>query len=122
MSIKVFAYGNIGKDAEKVTIGGKPFLKFPFAVSLGKDKDGNKKTLWVNICTSNENLERFLKKGQSLNIWGRPDPKVYKSQDGEAKLDYTIWANEISLTGSRPQDQQQPNNSSPVDDNTDLPF
>lgn len=117
MSIKVFAYGNIGNDAEKVTIGEKTYTKFSLAVKTGKDS-----TLWCNVLTTNEKIAQYLVKGAAVIVWGRPDAKAYKSKDGEAKVDNTIWASEINLVGGRPQEQQQHNNSSTVADDTDLPF
>lgn len=105
MLLRTDAIGNIGKDAEKVTIGGKNYASFSIGVTIGE------KTSWVKVLKQDKNgkLTPHLTKGKRLYVTGLPTTSAYISQKtGNAIPEFSIWANElIFLSGGNKEDKPQ---------------
>lgn len=95
--IELQAIGNIGKDAEQKTIGGKSYASFSIGVTE-KTSDGKARTtwLWVMKYDSEGKLTAYLTKGKKVWVRGNPYFSAYVSKNtGEAIPDITIWADKL---------------------------
>lgn len=84
--------GNVGKDPEmRFTPEGKAVCNFPLACYAGKDKEGNKQTVWTDITLWSAKAElanELVKKGMMLRIAGYPgNPRIWKTKDKKLYLD-----------------------------------
>lgn len=122
--IELQAIGNIGKDAEQKTIGGKSYVSFSIGVTE-KTSDGKDKTTWLRVMKydSEGKLTAYLTKGKKVWVRGNPYFSAYVSKNtGEAIPDTTIWADKLVFcssgekqngqqdTGRQPQEQQTTDN------------
>ena len=107
--IELQAIGNIGKDAEQKTIGGKSYASFSIGVTEKTSDEGK--------------LTAYLTKGKKVWVRGNPYFSAYVSKNtGEAIPDTTIWADKLVFcssgekqngqqdTGRQPQEQQTTDN------------
>lgn len=129
--IELQAIGNIGKDADQKTIGGKAYASFSICVTE-KISDGKDKTTWLRVMKydSEGKLTAYLTKGKKIWVRGNPYFSTYVSKNtGEAIPDTTIWADKLVFCSSGEKQNQQterqsgPNDySSETEDDNDLPF
>lgn len=129
--IELQAIGNIGKDADQKTIGGKAYASFSICVTE-KISDGKDKTTWLRVMKydSEGKLTAYLTKGKKVWVRGNPYFSAYVSKNtGEAIPDTTIWADKLVFCSSGEKQNQQterqsgPNDySSETEDDNDLPF
>ena len=103
--------GILGKDAELKQIGNNNYITLNVAKS---EKQGQENiTDWVQCNkfsgNSPSNLMQYLKKGTKVLFYGKLDVKEWTNQQGETKLQFTLWVDELELI-SQPQQtgQQQP--------------
>lgn len=103
--------GTLGKDAELKQIGNNNYITLNVAKS---EKQGQENiTDWVqcNKFSGNSlsNLMQYLKKGTKVLFYGKLDVSQWTNQQGETKLQFTLWVDELELI-SQPQQtgQQQP--------------
>ena len=93
--IKVFATGNLGKDAETKTVGEHKVTTF--SIASNKKIKGEKVTTWVNCQIWNrEKLAPYLQKGVNVSVAGDLEIREY-----EGKYYTTINVNDLSF-GSQP--------------------
>lgn len=124
--IKIEVIGNIGKDAEKVTIGGNTYASFSVAVT--EQRNGEDKTTWYRAMKSDKEgkLTAHLSKGKKVFLIGKPTLSAYISkQSGAAIPDLTIWVSELVFCGGgeKKQEPQQEQQNSPQEEQIDdLPF
>ena len=71
--IELQAIGNIGKDADQKTIGGKAYASFSICVTE-KISDGKDKTTWLRVMKydSEGKLTAYLTKGKKVWVRGNP--------------------------------------------------
>lgn len=71
--IELQAIGNIGKDAEQKTIGGKSYASFSIGVTE-KTSDGKDKTTWLRVMKydSEGKLTAYLTKGKRFGYVAIP--------------------------------------------------
>jgi single-strand DNA-binding protein len=123
--IIAIAAGRLARDAELRTTGsGTSVCSFTIACDAGYgDK---KRTEWVKVALFGkraDGLSPYLKKGTALTVQGEAKSNGW-TKDGEAKAEIVIFADKITLQGSRQGSSESqasgdaPNNS--VDD--DIPF
>lgn len=103
--------GTLGKDAELKQIGNHSYITMNVAKS---EKQGQENiTDWVQCNkfagNSPANLMQYLKKGTKVLFYGKLDVREWTNQQGETKLQFTLWVDELELI-SQPQQagQQQP--------------
>lgn len=71
--IELQAIGNIGKDADQKTIGGKAYASFSIGVTE-KTSDGKDRTTWLQVMKydSEGKLTAYLTKGKKVWVRGNP--------------------------------------------------
>jgi single-strand DNA-binding protein len=102
--IKVTAVGCVGKDAElKYTQSGKAVADFSIAVNMGKDAQGNDRTMWVKAVLWEkraEGLAQYIKKGIYVAVSGRPTTEAWVGkQDGEIQSKLVINVEDFTFAG-----------------------
>jgi hypothetical protein len=124
--IKIELIGNIGKDAETITIGGNTYASFTIAVS--DQVKGEEKTTWYRAMKSDKDgkLVPHLTKGKKLFICGKPTISACISQKTNTAVgDLTIWINELVFCGggSKEEKKHEPiPEPTPEPESDDLPF
>ncbi len=106
---KVILIGRLGRDPElKYTPSGAPVAKFSLATdSMVKNASGEKeqRTEWHNIVAWNKLAEicsQYLTKGKQVYIEGTIRNKEWQDkQTGAKRTGYEIWANQMTMLGSR---------------------
>lgn len=143
---KVLLMGNLGRDPEvKYTSSGQAVATFTMATNRRwKDKEGNSQedTQWHNIKMwgrSAELAQQYLKKGRTIFVEGRIETRTYDDKDGNRKWFTEIVCERFQFVGSRGDDagggggnsggnysggsnQPQPQPSTSMNDEDDLPF
>jgi single-stranded DNA-binding protein len=95
--------GNVGKDAEVKSVGGKSVIEYSVAVYAGKDKDGNNQTLWVNCgkwlaANQQANALDMPKKGDLVLVNCRPNPvRVYTTNSGVQGASLDVFVNQLEI-------------------------
>ena len=91
--------GRLAKDAGIRTINGNDYLCLDIPVRKRKDDY----TTWVSVRyrknPNGEALQKYLVKGASVLVRGGITIGTYGSKTGEAKIDITVWANQLEITG-----------------------
>jgi len=138
---RVILIGNLGRDPEVITFdNGVKKASFPLATTESyKNREGNRvdQTEWHNIVLWRglaEVGEKFLKKGNQIYVEGKIRTRSYE-QDGIKKYITEIFADNMTMLGSRrdsnenPQEvQKQENKTTQVNEpdievpEDDLPF
>lgn len=85
--------GNIGRDAEVVTINDKTYTKFSVAHTPRKGE-----TVWVSVLYYGDGLAKWLKKGAGVFASGDLSCNLYETKNGSKGVDITIWAREVQIT------------------------
>ena len=128
--------GNLGADAEQVTIGqnGTQAVKFRVASTYGRLKtaDGKKETEWVSVMSFRTQLPQYLTKGTKVAVTGELEVNRYTNRDGQASSSLQMVADSIEFCGasqqtaSQPQQPTTPVNAQPTppqqQEEPDLPF
>lgn len=112
---KVILVGNLGKDPEVRHLeGGASVAHFTLATNeYYKDKQGTRveRTEWHNIAAWRglaDMAEKYLKKGQQVYVEGKIRTRQYQDKDNQTRYITEIIADEITMLGSRPQGDGQP--------------
>lgn len=115
---KVTIVGNLGGDPEtRYTPSGKMNVRFSIATNRRfTDQSGQlqERTTWFRITAWGglaETMDRLaqngaLSKGKQVFVEGRLDANEYQDQQGQTRTSLDVFANEILLLGSRPDDGQ----------------
>ena len=123
--IIAIAAGRLARDAElRTTQSGTSVCSFTIACDAGYgDK---KRTEWVKVALFGkraDGLNPYLKKGTALTVQGEAKSNGWV-KDGEAKTEIEIFADKVTLQGSK-QGSSESQASNDVSDNTegdDIPF
>ncbi|ALD21843.1 single-stranded DNA-binding protein [Hymenobacter sp. DG25A] len=112
---KVILVGNLGKDPEVRHLeGGTNVAHFTLATNdYYKDKQGNRveRTEWHNITAWRglaEMAEKYLKKGQQVYVEGKLRTRQFQDKDNQTRYITEIVADEISMLGGRPHNDDTP--------------
>jgi single-strand DNA-binding protein len=115
MAQKLYVQGNLGRDPEmRYTPKGQAVCNFSVAENrqyTGADVQVVKETTWFNVSAwgkTAENCNQYLKKGQSVTVWGRltadpatHGPRIWTGQDGTNRASFEVSAAEV-IFGSMP--------------------
>jgi single stranded DNA-binding protein len=103
--------GILGKDAELKQIGNYNYI----TMNVAKSEKQGQETLtdWVQCNkfagNSPANLMQYLKKGTKVLFYGKLDVREWTNQQGETKVQFTLWVDEMELISQPKQaGQQQP--------------
>lgn len=111
--------GNLGRDAEIRSFGEKKYVALSVAHPQ-KGKDGTQDTIWVDALWRGEGggLLQYLTRGAKVFVRGRLAPKAYTDRDSNPRFSISVYANEVTLCGGKPDKTttQQP------DGGDDIPF
>ena len=98
---------NLGADAEVKTINEKQYISFRGAST--EKRNGQDEVTWVSVlCSVNENLLPYLKKGQQVFVSGRMKAGIYQSQQSFG-IDISLYASTLQLCGSKREENAQVN-------------
>lgn len=108
-------HGNLGKDAEVVTIGQSSYFKFNVAVGYTKREQNQQgqsenvqKTMWVTVLYRySDGLKPYMVKGTKVLVSGGlvAECRLY---NGQAYQDLNVWANDVALLSvAQPQGAPQ---------------
>lgn len=124
-------HGHVGKDPEVRTAGTTKVASFSFATDASYKKDGNKveATDWHNIVAwglAAELIEKHVKKGTELIIYGEVKTRSYDDKEGTKRYITETRLSSFAFCGSKKESKQEPS-SAPTFDNepeipNDLPF
>lgn len=95
---------NLGQDPElKQTDSGLEYLSFSCAVNTRK---GNQdRTAWYRVTVWGKQaatLAPLLRKGSTVCVTGRLDPREYTDKQGTGRTSLDITAQDVVLTGPKP--------------------
>ncbi|HEY1293098.1 MAG TPA: single-stranded DNA-binding protein [Chloroflexota bacterium] len=104
--LRVTLLGNLGADPEvRYTQKGGQFVQFRVAVNMvrfGADGERQENTEWFRVRVSgrqSEYAQRLGKGGRALVI-GRLDISHYQSKDGETRVGYDVFADDIQIVSA----------------------
>jgi single-strand DNA-binding protein len=117
--IIAIAAGRLARDAElRTTQNGTSVCSFTIACDAGYgDK---KRTEWVKVALFGkraDGLSPYLKKGTALTVQGEAKSNGW-TKDGEAKAEIEIFADKVTLQGSK-QGSSESQTSNDVSDNSE---
>lgn len=110
--VSIEVIGNLGADAKVVDYQGSKFISFN--VCDNRKVNGEEKSMWYgcNINKVNENLLKYLVKGQQVFVRGIPKYRIFDSAIHRCKcVAVDILVNDIQLIGAAPTANNQPNNT-----------
>ena len=98
--------GTLGKDAELKQIGNYDYITLNVAKTERQGQGQEDVTDWVQCNKiagkTPESLMKWLKKGTKVLLYGKLTVKDWTNQQGETKLQFTLWVDELELI-SQPQ-------------------
>lgn len=111
--------GILGKDAEFKQIGNNNYITMNVAKS---EKQGQENiTDWVQCNkfagNSPANLMQYLKKGTKVLFYGKLDVREWTNQQGETKIQFTLWVDELELISQPKQSGQQQSSTNAYSNN-----
>lgn len=112
--VNIEIIGNIGADAKVVNYNGSQFVSFN--VCDNRKVNDQEISMWYgcNLNKCNENLFKYLKKGQQVYVRGIPRYRIFDSALHRCKcVAVDVLVNDIQLIGSAPKQEQnqQENNA-----------
>lgn len=128
---KIVIQGRLTRDVELRRTGtGTAVASFTLAVEDDfKDKDGNKKTVFVDVVAwgkTGEFVEKYFSKGRMAIVVGRLDIREWTDKDGNKRKAAEIVAENVYFGDSKSDSSQ---NNAPAqdyamltDDDAQLPF
>lgn len=109
---KVFLIGRLSRDPElRHTSNNTPFCQINVAISRPVGQGKEPETDFINIVAWNkqaENLVKYVKKGNQIEIEGRIQTRSYDNEEGKKVYVTEVLANHIEFIG---------NNSNKTNDN-----
>lgn len=112
--------GILGKDAEFKQIGNHNYI----TMNVAKSEKQGQETLtdWVQCNkfagNSPANLMQYLKKGTKVLFYGKLDVREWTNQQGETKVQFTLWVDEMELISQPKQAGQQQSSTNAYSNNT----
>ena len=105
---KIMIIGNVGRDAElRMTPNGRAVCEFSVAVNRVSGGGGERKeeTDWYRVSCWGKQAEiaqQYVRKGTSIFVEGRFQPRSYTDKTGAARTSNDINADNFVLLSSRP--------------------
>jgi single-strand DNA-binding protein len=104
--LRVTLLGNLGGDPEvRFTPKGTQIVQFSVAVNqvrIGPDRERQENTEWFRVRVTGRQQEyaQRLGKGSRVLVIGRLDISHYLNKDGEPRVGYDVWADDIQSASS----------------------
>ena len=105
--VNIEIIGNIGADAKVVNYNGSQFVTFN--VCDNRKVNDQEISMWYgcNLNKCNENLFKYLKKGQQVFVRGIPRYRIFDSALHRCKcVAVDVLVNDIQLIGAAPKQEQ----------------
>ena len=105
--LRVSLLGNLGGDPEvRYSQKGAMILSFRVAVNFvrnGPDGERQENTEWFRVRVSGRqgDFAQRLQKGQRVLVIGRLDISHYTSREGEARVGFDVWADDVQSMSPR---------------------
>ena len=125
---KWIGMGRITKDIELQTgKTGAEYCKFTIAVDREKDKNGDKKTDFVDCTAWNKTaafIQKYFKKGDGIIVLGRFESDKYTGKDGMTRTNWSVNVREVYFPASKNKSEQSNSDASTFTDikSEDIPF
>lgn len=97
---KMIAIGRLTHDVVLAQAGGKDVVRNSIAVDDGKDKDGNKKTLFLDFSAFDNTakiIAQYAKKGDRIYLEGRLQVRDFTRDDGSKSRAVSLLVNSVEL-------------------------
>ena len=121
----VILTGRFVKDPEiRYTSKNTATASFALAVDDGKDKDGNRKTLFINCVAwskTAELIDQYFVKGDPITVTGKVNPRFYE-KDGQKRYITEIVVNGIEWQMGKKQQEPVSTGFDEIEDEGELPF
>ena len=119
--VSIEVIGNIGADAKVVNYNGTQFVSF----NVCDNRKGNGQEVsqgyGCNINKVNDNLMKYLVKGQQVFVRGVPRYRVFDSAVHRCKcVAIDIFVNDIQLVGAAPTSNNQEDSTQPNEENVEV--
>lgn len=103
--IKIECIAKVGKDAVVNTVNGKTVINFNVAHNESyKNSEGSyvEKTTWLHCAwwTEKTDVAKYIKKGCTCYIEGKPETKTYRKDDGEVQAQMHVRISLLSIITS----------------------
>ena len=125
---KWIGMGRITKDIElQITKTGTEYCKFTVAIDREKDKNGDKKTDFVDCTAWNKTaafVQKYWKKGDGIIVLGRFESDKYTGKDGISRTNWSVNVREVYFPASKGKSEQANSDAANFQDinPTDIPF
>ena len=125
---KWIGMGRITKDIElQTTKTGTEYCKFTVAIDREKDKNGDKKTDFVDCTAWNKTaafVQKYFKKGDGIIVLGRFESDKYTGKDGMTRTNWSVNVREVYFPASKGKSEQANSDVANFQDinPTDIPF
>lgn len=121
--IIAIAAGRIARDAElRTTKSDKSVCSFTLACDTGYGQ--NKRTEWIKVAIFGkraDGLHPYLKKGTAITVQGEAKSNGW-IKDGEARAEIEIFADKITLQGSKQGSNELQSASVDSEPDDEIPF
>ena len=123
----VILAGRLTRDPEiRYTDSKKAVVSFSVAVDDGKDRDGNRKTQFINCVAwekTAEFIDEYFKKGDGINLYGKITTRTYE-KDGRKNYVTEVVVNGVEFPLSRKTEDKPIDKPKfeEVEDDGELPF
>lgn len=120
--------GRITKDIELQTgKTGSEYCKFTMAIDREKDKNGDKKTDFVDCTAFGKTaafVQKYFKKGDGIIVIGRFESDKYTGKDGISRTNWSVNVREVYFPVSKGKSEQTNTDASNLTDinPADIPF
>jgi single-strand DNA-binding protein len=120
--------GRITKDIELQTgKTGSEYCKFTVAIDREKDKNGDKKTDFVDCTAFGKTaafVQKYFKKGDGIIVLGRFESDKYTGKDGINRTNWSVNVREVYFPASKGKSEQTNSDVSNFQniDPSDIPF
>ena len=119
--VSIEVIGNIGADAKKVNYNGTQFVTFNICDNRKVNDQEVSQWYGCNINRVNENLMKYLVKGQQVFVRGVPRYRVFDSAVHRCKcVAIDIFVNDIQLVGATPASNNQAGTNQPTEENVEV--
>ena len=113
----VILSGRLTKDPELSTTNNDiNFCRFSIAVERKfANDDGEKEADFINIVTWRglaDNCNKFLRKGNKINVVGSLQTRTYDAQDGSKRYVTEVVANEVEFLSPKSENENKPKSES----------
>lgn len=125
---KWIGMGRITKDIELQTgKTGSEYCKFTVAIDREKDKNGDKKTDFVDCTAFGKTaafVAKYFKKGDGIIVLGRFESDKYTGKDGMTRTNWSVNVREVYFPASKGKSEQTNSDVANFQniDPSDIPF